>query len=267
MQVAVRKPKKGTLVTLWLHEYFAVNGSKAKGAAKRDVDIYQAVEFSTGGELPLAVRQGLSDKEGTQIWVKGVYLAPAARIRRANPDLPKDRYIFQKDTQGDWKPGIQYEAELGNCPELVMVTDCTMWHPMSDVLHMLPRVVHPFDVQTHRVYVNGRDWHYVCGVTATELPSTSDSKRRPTSSVKKSGGFALTMLDRKQFSMYPEEKLGGLINSSSLLWENVDELFQGIRKVMSFGTGCVSGSFLLPWTNACQRVWEVRFFFRILLAP
>ena len=89
MQVAVRKPKKGTLVlTLWLHEYFAVNGRKAKGATKRDVDIYQAVEFSTGGELPLAVRQGLSEKEGSQIWVKGVYLAPAARIRRANPDLP-----------------------------------------------------------------------------------------------------------------------------------------------------------------------------------
>ena len=47
MQVAVRKPKKGKLVTLWLHEYFAVNGSKTKGAAKRDVDIYQAVEFRT----------------------------------------------------------------------------------------------------------------------------------------------------------------------------------------------------------------------------
>ncbi len=74
-------------------------------------------------------------------------------------------------------------------------------------------------------------------------------------------GFALTMVDRKLFSMYPEEKLGGLINSSSLLWENVDELFQGIRKVMSFGTGCVSGSFLLPWTNACQRFWEMRCIF------
>ena len=248
-------------MTLWLHEYFAVNGSKAKGAAKRDVDIYQAVEFSTAGELPLAVRQGLSDKDLSQIWVKGVYLAPAARIRRANPDLPKDRYIFQKDTEAEWKPAIQYKAELGNSPELVMVTDCTMWHPISDVLHMLPRVVHPYDVQTHRVYVNGRDWHYVCGVTATELPYTSDRKRRPTSTVNKSCGFALTMVDRKLFSMYPEEKLGGLINSSSLLWENVDELFQGIRKVMSFGTGCVSGSFLLPWTNACQRFWEVRCIF------
>ncbi len=107
MQVAVRKSKKGTLVTLWLHEYFAVNGSKAKGAAKRDVDIYQAVEFSTEGELPLAVCQGLSDKEGSRIWVEGVYLAPAARIRRANPDLAKDRYIFQKDTQADWQPAIQ----------------------------------------------------------------------------------------------------------------------------------------------------------------
>jgi hypothetical protein len=40
---------------------------------------------------------------------------------------------------------------------------------MSDVLHMLPRVVHPSDVQTHKVYVKGQNWHYLCGVaTAIE---------------------------------------------------------------------------------------------------
>ena len=71
----------------------------------------------------MAVCQGLSDKDLSQIWGKGVYLAPAARIRRANPDLPKDRYIFQKDTEAEWEPAKQYKAELGNCPELVMVTD------------------------------------------------------------------------------------------------------------------------------------------------
>jgi hypothetical protein len=87
---------------------------------------------------------------------------------------------------------------------------------MSNVLHMLPRVMHPVDLQTHRVYVNRRDWHYVCGVMATELPSSSDSKRRSSSSAKETGGFALAMIDRKRFSMYPEEKLGGLINFPSL---------------------------------------------------
>ena len=91
---------------------------------------------------------------------------------------------------------------------------------------------------------------------ATELSSVPDSKRMRGSGTP-TAGFALAMIDRKEFSMYPEEKLGGLINSPSSQWGNVDDLFQGIRNVMSSGTGCVSGSFILPWTNACQRFWEV----------
>ena len=257
MQVAVRKPSKGTYVTLWLHEHFAVYKNKAKPKGKRELDIYQAVEFSTGRDMPAECKEGLSEKELVDIWVKGVYFAPAARIRRARQDLRKDRYIFQKDTPLHWEPAIQYKAEMGKCPELVLVTNCTMWHPMSDVLYMLPRVVHPVDVQTHKVYVNGRDWHYVCGVKATELSSVPDNKRRPSASKKGTCGFTLAMIDRKQHSMYPEERLGGLINSPSAQWENVDELFQGIRNVMGSGTGCVSGSFSIAWTDACQRFWEV----------
>ena len=258
MQVAVRMPSKGTYVTLWMHEHFAVYQNKWKPKGKREFDIYQAMEFRIGGDMPVDCRVGLSEKELAEIWVKGIYYAPAARIRRAREDLRRDRYIFQKDTALDWEPAVQYRAEMGDCPELVMVTNCTMWHPMSDVLHMLPRVVHPVDVQTHRVYVNGRDWHYVCGVMATELASVPDSKgSRGSGSQTGTCGFALAMIDRKQFSMYPEEKLGGLINSPSSQWDNVDELFQGIRNVMSSGTGSVSGTFILPWTNACQRFWEV----------
>ena len=258
MQVAVRMQSKGTYVTLWMHEYFAVYKNKGKPKGQREFDIYQAMEFRRGEDLPVECKVGLSDKELAQIWVKGIYYAPAARIRRARLDLPKDRYIFQKDTAVDWEPAVQYKAEMGECPELVMVTNCTMWHPMSDVLHFLPRVVHPVDVQTHRVYVNGRAWHYVCGVMATELTSEQDSKRRiGLGSHTATCGFALAMIDRNKFSMYPEEKLGGLINSPSSQWDNVDELFQGIRNVMSSGTGCVSGSFHLSWTNSCQRFWEV----------
>ena len=257
MQVAVRKPRKGTFVTLWLHKYFAVYPNKAKPKGKRKVDIYQAVEFRTGGDMPAECTEGLSEKELADIWVKGLYFAPAERIRRARQDLRKDRYIFQKDTPLNWEPAVQYKAELGKCPELVMVTNCTMWHPMSDVLHMLPRVVHPVDVQTHKVYVNGRDWHYVCGVKATEVSSVSDHKRSSSASDKDTFGFALAMIDRHEYSMYPEEKLGGLIDSPSAQWDNVDELFQGIRNVMSSGTGCVSGSFSVAWTDACQRFWEV----------
>ena len=265
MQVAVRKPSKGTLITLWLHENFAVYQNKAKPKGKRELDIYQAVEFRRGGDLPAECKEGLSDKELVEIWVKGLYFAPAERIRRARRDLRKDRYIFQKDTPLDWEPAVQYKAELGKCPELVLVTNCTMWHPMSDVLHILPRVVHPVDVQTHKVYVNGRDWHYVCGVQATEISSVSDNKRRSSASEKGTGGFihpeeigfALALIERKRYSMYPEEKLGGFIHSPSSQWDNVDDLFQGIRNVMSSGTGCVSGSFSVAWTDGCQRFWEV----------
>ncbi len=138
-----------------------------------------------------------------------------------------------------------------------MITNCTMCHPISDVLHMLPRVVHPVDVQTHKVYVNGRDWHYVCGVKATEVSSVSNLKRSSSASDKDRFGFALAMIERDEYSMYLEEKLDGLINSPSAQWDNVDELFQGIRNVMSSGTGCVSGSFSVAWTDACQRFWEV----------
>jgi hypothetical protein len=261
MQAAVRRPSKGTLVTLWLHEHFAVfrNNARARPRGKRELDFYQAVVFSTGRDMPAECRLGLSDKELAQIWFKGLYFAPASRIRRARQDLPKDRYIFQKDTASDWELAVQYRAEMGNCPELVMVTNCTMWHPMSDVLHMLPRVVHPVDAQTHRVYVNGRDWHYVCGVMATELSNLPD---------KRAGGFALAMIDRKEYCMYPVSRgLGTLINSPSSQWDNVDELFQHIRNVMTVGTGCVSGSFSMQWTNACQRFWEVTLSRRSTLAP
>ncbi len=62
MQVAVRKPSKGTLVTLWLHEHFAVYQNKAKPKGKRVLDIYQAVEFRMGGDLPAECKEGLSNK-------------------------------------------------------------------------------------------------------------------------------------------------------------------------------------------------------------
>jgi hypothetical protein len=72
---------------------------------------------------------------------------------------------------------------------------------MSDVLHMLPRVVYPSDVQTHKVYTKGRDWHYLCRVT------TAIEYLAP---VNGEDGFALRMIDRKWFVMYPEEKVGGV---------------------------------------------------------
>jgi hypothetical protein len=60
--------------------------------------------------------------------------------------------------------------------------------------------------------------------------------------------------------MYPEEKLGGFINSASAQWQAIDALFQGVRDVMRSGTVFTSGTFSIAWTNACQKFWEVPFF-------
>ena len=57
--------------------------------------------------------------------------------------------------------------------------------------------------------------------------------------------------------MYPEEKLGGLINSPSSQWDNVEKLFDGFRDIISSGTGFTSGSFCVQWTQSCQQFWEV----------
>jgi hypothetical protein len=263
MQVAVRKPSKGTSIALWQHEFYAVNTRKCRGnTAKQEVDIYQALEFRKGSDMPEECRAGLSEKQLEAIWVYGVYYAPASVIRRANVGLRKDRYIFQKDNSDDWEPCPQYKAALGKCPELVRVENCMCWNAMVDVLHMLPRVVHPVDVQRHEICVNGRDWHYLCGVIGTEHLFSENGKNRPSCG---KDGFHLKLLDRKQCVMYPEETLGGFINSASAQWQVVDALFQGMRDVMRSGTAFTSGTFSIAWTNACQKFWEVRISHVVLL--
>ena len=66
--------------------------------------------------MPMECRARLSEKEGEDIWVHGVYYAPASVIRRANVELQKDRYVFLKDTRDDREPCPQYKAALGKCP-------------------------------------------------------------------------------------------------------------------------------------------------------
>ncbi len=84
-----------------------------------------------------------------------------------------------------------------------------------------------------------------------------NGKARP-SSVKE--GFRLKLLNQNRCIMYPEEKLGGFINSASSQWQVIDALFQGMRDVMRSGTGFTSGTFSIAWTNACQNFWEVHVF-------
>ena len=145
MQVSVRKTSKGTSIPLWKHDFYAVYKTKGKYNGAKDVDIYQALEFRVGSEMPLECRNGLSVKQLSEIWVQGVYYAPAADVRRSNPELRRDRFIFQKDNVDEWEPCPQYKAALGKCRELVKVENCLSWNPMSEVLNMLPRVVHPIE--------------------------------------------------------------------------------------------------------------------------
>ncbi len=100
---------KRNVSAIMVTRIFAVYKSKVKVRGEREVDIYQAVEFRAGQDVPLKLRNGMTAKEHLQIWVKGMYLAPAARIRRAHPELPRDRYNFQKDTGIDWEPALQYK--------------------------------------------------------------------------------------------------------------------------------------------------------------
>jgi hypothetical protein len=112
MQVAVRQARKGNIVALWIHEIFAVHSNKLKSKGKLELDIYQAMEFLLGRDMPVQCRMGLSERQLSEIWVKGRYFAPASRIRRAHRELRKDRYIiFQKDTALDWEPAVQYKAD------------------------------------------------------------------------------------------------------------------------------------------------------------
>ncbi len=87
--------------------------------------------------MPVECRVGLSQKELEDIWVHGVYYAPASVIRRATVELRKDWFIFQKDNSDEWGPCPQYRAALGNCPELVRVENCLCLTAMADVLHLL----------------------------------------------------------------------------------------------------------------------------------
>ncbi len=185
-----------------------------------------------------------------------MYYAPASVIRRANVELRKNTYIFEKDTRDDWEPCPQYKAALGNCPKLVRVENCKCWTAMSDTLHMLRRVVHPTNVQRHEIYVNGRDWHFLCGVIATENLDSEDGNDGSSSAKE---GFVLKILDIKLCVMYPEEKLGRFVHSASAQWQIIDALFQGMRDVMRCGTAYTSGTFSIVWTNSCQKFWNVVF--------
>ncbi len=135
-------------------------------------------------------------------------------------------------------------ALLGKCPELVRIQNGLTWHNIHAISIEVPIVVHPDDVQIQRVHVAGRKRHYVCGVTAMDYPLTNT--------------YSLSLMPRSDFSMYPEEVLGMELNSATIMWEHIEDIFQIIRVCMSSGRqGTSSGTFSMPLLSTVFDFWVV----------
>jgi hypothetical protein len=169
--------------------------------------------------------EGSTLKQRKEVWVRGVAYAPALHVRKFDKVEQRKGYLFHTDFQdadGD-------TSLFGKCPEVVRFENCTAWRPMSFVLDIIPRVVHPNDIKTRVIHVAGQEGHYVCGVSGIE----------------KDGTFTLQKIPRKSFYMYPEEALGLLVGvqSATIMWEYVESLFENIRQLVRNSGKARSGSF------------------------
>jgi len=240
----LRPPKVGircagrsdTTRLLWLHEFYVVyEGTKRKGGNY----IYQAVQFQLGEHLPVGEVVNMTDKMRRSIWVQGICHLPAEHVRKFS--RRNKGYMFHTELHDcDARTAL-----LGTCPEIVRVDNWMKWHQMCIVLTQVPRVVHAEDVQTRRVHVAGRENHYVCGVIATYDNLTHN--------------FTLGRLPRSGFCMYPEERLGMELNSASIMWSQIDDIFHNIRVCMSSGRqGTSSGTISMPLLCTVYEFWQVR---------
>jgi hypothetical protein len=201
--------RKGTTRLLWLHEFFVVNeGTKHKSNCR----IYQALQFLLGSHLPEGQVADMTDETRRDIWVLGVRHVPSQDVRQYCSSTRG--YLFHSEfNEGDARTAL-----LGSCPELVRVDNDLQWHNIHAVsTDVLLRVVHPDDIRTRKVHVAGRKHHYVCGVKAVEDTLSNT--------------FTFSLLPRTGFCMYPEERLGMEINSASMMWEHVEDIFKRIRDV------------------------------------
>ena len=63
--------------------------------------------------------------------------------------------------------------------------------------------------------------------------------------------------------MYPEERLGVYLNSASMMWAMVDDVFEGVRRVMRDNGRARSGSLSMKWSATMQPFWQVILYFCI----
>ncbi len=162
-----------------------------------------------------------------------------AHVRHCSPRTKG--YLFHDE----FNDGDARTALLGTCSELVRIENGLQWHNMQNIYTEVPRVVHPDDVQTRKVHVDGRKKHYVCDVTAVEDVLTNE--------------FSFTLLHRAGFCMYPEERLGMELNSASTMWEHIEDIFRRIRICMSSERqGTSSATFVMPLLGTVNQFWKVR---------
>ena len=131
--------RSGTCTMLWQHEFYMVN------EPRHGAYLYQALEFKVGSNLPLDEVAGWTPKQKGEVWVRGVAYAPALHVRNFDKAEQRKGYLFHTDFQD----GDGDTALFGKCPEVVRVENCTAWRPMSSVLELIPRVVHPNDIKTY----------------------------------------------------------------------------------------------------------------------
>jgi hypothetical protein len=196
--------RTGTSMMLWQHEFYIViepDPSKPSGAPLPYV--YQAQEFKLRSNLDPKEVEWAGKKKKEEVWVCGVAYAPALHARKFNKNKMREGYLFHTV----WNDGDADTALFGNCPELVRVDNCTAWRPMSLVMQLLPRVVHPKDMKVREINVAGRELHFVCGVSAMENVEE--------------GTFTFKKIRRANFYMYPEDALGGGVQSCSIMWEQI----------------------------------------------
>ena len=245
--------RPGTGMLLWQHEFYFV--LERDGRPPPKPYIYQAIEFRKGFDLPAIEKENMTKKQLRETWVLGVAYAPAHVIRKHSKRVKG--YLFHTEyNDTDARTGLFW-----NCPEVVRVDNSKAWRALSKVLTTVPRVVHPDDVYSGAVHVAGRDLHYVCGMCCQETIGTKTKDGKETE-----GSFELFRLIREEggqqvkhgFCMYAEERLGRNINSAGMMWEMIEEVFQGIRTVMSDSGRARSGSFRLTWSSSLQQFWEVR---------
>jgi hypothetical protein len=97
----------------------------------------------------------------------------------------------------------------------------------------------PTTFELEECHVAERENHFLCGVAAVEdLVTTSR--------------FTLPVLPRQGFCMYPEERLGMELNSASMMWESIEDIFSRIRGCMSSGRqGTSSATFSIGLGLGC----------------